>query len=244
MPHLPAAGGGGSGASIGGAVTGATDGSVLFVGAGGVLAQDNANLFYDVTDAQLVMGAGTVTKPSIIFGDDGTGIYRPALNQMAWSLAGVSAMRLGAVGPDSDQTLAMGRCLIDSRITDEVCISHRDMTASGQQGLRLSALGLTTLNSATGLAVNMSINNSTRWRVNGTAFQFEPGTDNTVDLGATTQRVRRQFLAEFLEMSEQTAPAAPAANKLRLYGEDNGAGKTRLMAIFPTGAAVQIAIEP
>lgn len=46
------------------------------------------------------------------------------------------------------------------------------------------------------------------------------------------------------ELSEMTAPAAPATNGVRIYAEDNGAGKTRLMARFATGAAVQIAIEP
>lgn len=48
----------------------------------------------------------------------------------------------------------------------------------------------------------------------------------------------------FMEITEQTAPAAPAANNVRIYAEDNGAGKTRLMALFATGAAQQIAIEP
>jgi hypothetical protein len=47
--------------------------------------------------------------------------------------------------------------------------------------------------------------------------------------------------AEFIE---QTAPTAPATNGVRIYAEDNGAGKTRLMALFATGAAQQIAIEP
>jgi len=47
-----------------------------------------------------------------------------------------------------------------------------------------------------------------------------------------------------LEFLEQTAPAAPSANAVRIYAEDDGAGKTRLMALFPTGAAQQIAIEP
>jgi hypothetical protein len=47
-----------------------------------------------------------------------------------------------------------------------------------------------------------------------------------------------------LEMTEQTAPSAPASNKVRIYAEDNGSGKTRLMALFPSGAAQQIAIEP
>jgi hypothetical protein len=47
-----------------------------------------------------------------------------------------------------------------------------------------------------------------------------------------------------LQFVEQTAPAAPATNGVRIYAEDDGAGKTRLMARFATGAAQQIAIEP
>lgn len=47
-----------------------------------------------------------------------------------------------------------------------------------------------------------------------------------------------------LEMQEVTAPSAGATNIVRIYAEDNGAGKTRLMALFATGAAQQIAIEP
>jgi len=47
-----------------------------------------------------------------------------------------------------------------------------------------------------------------------------------------------------LEMHEMTAPAAPSSNRARIYAEDNGAGKTRLMVRFPSGAAQQIAIEP
>jgi hypothetical protein len=46
------------------------------------------------------------------------------------------------------------------------------------------------------------------------------------------------------ELIEVTAPAAPAADRVRIYAEDNGSGKTRLMARFATGAAQQIAIEP
>jgi len=38
-------------------------------------------------------------------------------------------------------------------------------------------------------------------------------------------------------------PAAPAASMARLYSDTSG-GKIRLMALFPSGAAQQIAIEP
>jgi hypothetical protein len=47
-----------------------------------------------------------------------------------------------------------------------------------------------------------------------------------------------------ISMVEQTAPSAPSTNGVYIYAEDNGSGKTRLMALFATGAAQQIAIEP
>lgn len=47
-----------------------------------------------------------------------------------------------------------------------------------------------------------------------------------------------------MDMVEQTAPAAPAANTARLYAVDNGAGKTQLVVVFPTGAAQVLATEP
>ena len=46
------------------------------------------------------------------------------------------------------------------------------------------------------------------------------------------------------ELEEQTAPSAPSANAVRIYAVDNGSGKTQLMALFASGAAQQIAIEP
>lgn len=68
-------------------------------------------------------------------------------------------------------------------------------------------------------------------------FAAATGTGLRIDAGVTTT-------GAFLEFVEQTAPAAPAANTVRIYAEDNGSGKTRLMALFATGAAQQIAIEP
>ena len=84
----------------------------------------------------------------------------------------------------------------------------------------------------------------------------EVGTDNT---GAATMNVSAKSIdleagtftldsidasGSFIQLTERTAPAAPAANKVRIYAVDNGAGKTQLMAIFGSGAAQQLAIEP
>jgi hypothetical protein len=52
----PSSGGGGGGMTIGGAVVGGTPGSVLFIGTGPVLAQDNANFFWDDTNFFLKLG--------------------------------------------------------------------------------------------------------------------------------------------------------------------------------------------
>jgi len=57
------------------------------------------------------------------------------------------------------------------------------------------------------------------------------------DLGAMT-------VGSYIEGTEQTAPAAPAANGYRIFAQDNGAGKTQLMVIFSSGAAQQLAIQP
>uniref|UniRef100_A0A6M3KW31 Uncharacterized protein n=2 Tax=viral metagenome TaxID=1070528 RepID=A0A6M3KW31_9ZZZZ len=48
----------------------------------------------------------------------------------------------------------------------------------------------------------------------------------------------------YFELPEVSAPGAGAANTARIYAQDNGAGKTQIMAQFATGAAQQIAIEP
>ena len=82
-----------------------------------------------------------------------------------------------------------------------------------------------------------------RFVVGGTRIAISDGSYLQVDVDfIPTQNII--MAAKYTEMTEMTAPAAPAANKVRFYAEDNGSGKTRLMALFATGAAQQIAIEP
>lgn len=63
-----------------------------------------------------------------------------------------------------------------------------------------------------------------------------------VVLGANT--ITENLVWGAMVGTEMTAPAAPAANGYALYAEDNGSGKTRLMVLFASGAAQQIAIQP
>jgi hypothetical protein len=77
-----------------------------------------------------------------------------------------------------------------------------------------------------------SLNNGTLMDVGSVAIGTNPPQSGAV---------RTAGAVAFAEM---TTPAAPAANVAHLWLEDNGAGKSRLMVQFATGAAIQLAIQP
>lgn len=107
-------------------------------------------------------------------------------------------------------------------------------------------LNIGTQAAGTGAARNVRflIGGVPAWLFNSGAH-FIPAQNNAFDIGeVAANRIRNMFQSGYSELQEMTAPAAPAANFVRIYAEDNGSGKTRLMARFATGAAQQIAIEP
>ena len=71
-------GGGGGSMAIGGSITGATAGSVLFAGTSGVLQQDNANFFWDDTNNRLGI---LTTSPTTAFQVNGEMTLRNSNNQ-------------------------------------------------------------------------------------------------------------------------------------------------------------------
>ena len=92
-------GGTASSSTIGGLVIGGTVGSILFVGAGSTLAQDNANLFWDDTTNQLELGLGLVGTPAYSFvGDTNTGIFSPGADQISIVTAGATRIAVDATG--------------------------------------------------------------------------------------------------------------------------------------------------
>lgn len=52
------------------------------------------------------------------------------------------------------------------------------------------------------------------------------------------------LVGQAIDYFEAVGTGAPSANTARVYAEDNGSGKTKLMVRFNTGSAIQIAIEP
>ena len=74
---------------IGDSVTGATAGSMLFVDASGNLAEDNANLYYNDTNNQLLLGDGSAANPSVAFKTQSTlGLYKSGASKLGISVAG------------------------------------------------------------------------------------------------------------------------------------------------------------
>lgn len=95
-------GGGGSGMVIGDAVTGGTNKSVLFVGAGPVLAQDNTNFYWDNTGKMLWIGGGTG-----IYGDASFNIFITDI-QAPSGLVGAGAGTVVAIGSGVMNALVNG----------------------------------------------------------------------------------------------------------------------------------------
>jgi len=107
--------------SIGSTIPGGTAGSVLFLGAGGTLAQDNANLFYDDTNNFLGIGTntpsveldvqgsaiitGSTGTPTDLLGRDGSGNISNIVLGSNLTLTGgvLSANTSGATGYDQIQ---------------------------------------------------------------------------------------------------------------------------------------------
>jgi len=58
----------------------------------------------------------------------------------------------------------------------------------------------------------------------------------------TLFQITRDGLVDLNEQS--STPAAPSANKARIFARDNGSGKTQLCVLFNTGAVQVIATEP
>lgn len=96
-------------------------------------------------------------------------------------------------------------------------------------------------------------NTSSSW-IKAIGGHLSIGTDTAAKnlyMGAANQEILTLMAAtqsakftKFFEMTEMTAPSAPPANGCIVYAVDNGSGKTQLMALFSSGAAQQLALQP
>jgi hypothetical protein len=145
--------------------------------------------------------------------------------------------------PDTDTTAIFGRAkFFPYSSSDQLLLGHFDAGTTDYALRQTADRQNTVLNTGSGGNVLMAVNDSVIATVNVNGLHG--GTDAGKDLGQANGRWRRLLMAEYWEGDEIADPAAPAANKGRLYFKDNGSGKTQLVARFPTGAVQVIATEP
>lgn len=95
------------------------------------------------------------------------------------------------------------------------------------------------------LSANATDGTAMQVSLNGLADRsFAPNPDNAISLGSGSFRFTQLFLSSYIEVAEISAPAAPAADKARIYAVDNGSGKTQLAVVFSSGSAQIIATQP
>ena len=239
----------------------AAGGSIIFqVAQGGSsgTAQNALSTALTISSNKNVTFTGTVTvsgAPVI------AGTYLQTLENNTFLYAGASADL--ALARDAANTLALrnGTAAQEFRVygttdgTNSEYLSIKSNTGGTfeigvrRTGTGLSQNGVINATNASGTTTTTCLS----WGSFGggfvqTSVGFSSAAAGTYDLGATTGGIggafRRLILSEYIETSEMTAPASPAANGVRIYAVDNGSGKTQLMALFATGVAQQIAIQP
>ncbi len=190
---------------------------------------------------------GAVTVASVLTAQS-TFVLGTTVNMLALS-EGVLRLRTGAGG--SATQLQFGDDAIISRpAAASFQFGAPDAAAPVAQSLGVQSVVAWTSNTA---GANWTIKGSTSTG-SGAAGDIVFQTGGT-GAGATAQNTfataltikgatQEVVFAKNATFTEMTAPSAPAANGVYIYAEDNGTGKTRLMAIFPSDSAQQIAIEP
>lgn len=126
---------------------------------------------------------------------------------------------------------------------DNITAAGTPTFATAGGGLNIGGAGANFAISSGGGAVRMIASCSVAWSSTGNAqASLDTG---LARVGAGIVGINDASTGgAALSFVERTAPSAPSANGCYLYVEDNGSGKTRLMALFSSGAAQQVAIQP
>lgn len=171
----------------------------------------------------------SVATPPTNTGGTGTGVTGGAVSISAGvgQADAFSALSNGTAGDGGPLTLAAGAGGAETQAGN---------TRTGGNG---GAVNITAGNGGNAPGAGGTTNNGG----NGGDIILTPGAGGTGST-ATGAIGKVRVVSSYIELDEITAPAAPASNKVRLYAQDNGGGKTQLMAIFSSGAAQQVAIQP
>jgi len=239
----------GTASLLSGSASGCTFGAPAFLlfqiaGAGGTYVETSK--FYPITDNSFDLGS-TGNRFRNVYTGTSVGIGTTPATTGAIRLAN----NLGMYARNAANTADLSFVFINS--SDQVTFGN----TSGPTVLSGTTMSITATNTmalSTGASgqILLQSNGVTVWAMNVTGSKpFFPNGDNVYDLGISAgARIRTGYFGTSVvntgydEFAEMTAPAAPSTDRVRVYAEDNGSGKTRLMALFNTGAAQQIAIQP
>ncbi len=202
-----------------------------------VLNVDSTNEVFSVNTAtsQYIVQGATITPSVYVEGGDG-GTFR------AFSLSLKSDVSGRAPLYEFLRASAAGGAVADGTVVGRLDASGHDGTDYNNSAqMRFIADGTVSANTVpTSFQIRLSETNSS-----GFGVRLHITSAGLVGLnGVTSPSTELDIGAGAMEFDEMTAPGAGAANTGRIYFEDNGAGKTRMMVIFNTGAAVQVAIQP
>ena len=227
-----------------------------------------------IVRARLIMSAPTRTEldPGLALGGTalsrsgtalGAGSKAPHQSVVIGALAGASltsaSVEATAVGWGSDvvnDAVAVGHAA-KAVVTHGVAIGKSASATVGESvaigsgssaaGQGAVALGRSTNASNAGaIAVGNGVTAAGAGAISMGLRSSAPNTYSVaIGIDAITSADRQvTFGAKHVELAEVTAPAAPAADRARLYVVDNGAGKTQLVVRFATGAVQVLATEP
>lgn len=214
------------------------------------------------------LDAGTVSAPGLYLeGETGTGLYRIGANNHGYAVSGAKVLDIASTGLSVTGTTSTTQGITSGSVggtlgsvalkgtTSGTATITTDVTATkvtADKPIEASSFVPTSSTVPTngvflGAANSVSIatNSAEHWMVNASGNLNPVGSKGIGSGAAPVSEVVSGTLAltGYIEGTEQVAPSAPAANKFRLFAQDNGAGKTQLMVQFATGVAIQLAIE-
>lgn len=192
------------GVGIGNSIANGTPGSVLFIGAGGVLAQDNADFFWDATNMRLGLGTNTPTAS-----------FETSATSSATSIAGnllVSLMNTNNVNGGNGSAIGFKMVNASSAVATYAAISGGRISGAETTGNENGQLRFGTINAGT-MTSWMSIANTGAVVV------------GTVAAATTGVRLQVAFAAPYFLLDNTSATnshyaisAATAGNILQFYG--------------------------
>lgn len=138
-------GSGGGGMSIGGAVTSGTTGSLLFVGAGPVLAQDNSNLFWDDSNNALFVATSSAITAGDSFAVNGQSSFKDWMY-----LKGNPTHQSAVIFFKPDGTSTTNYVSVDASTNTRI-------VNNGQEALLVESTGVISIGNENSLAANIYI---------------------------------------------------------------------------------------